>query len=116
MGRGDVELLEADFARHYDGLILTPGDPAKFDPLIRKLTAQGIPVVCVASEAPHSGQLASISIDAATSGGIAAELFARTLQRPANVAVITGDLKTRDHAEKLKRLRQCWSNTRILTK
>jgi LacI family transcriptional regulator len=102
MGKGDVELLEADFARQYDGLILTPGDPAKFDPLIRRLAAQGTPVVCVASDAPRSGRLASIYIDAATSGGIAAELFARTLQKPANVAVITGDLSTQDHAEKLK--------------
>jgi LacI family transcriptional regulator len=102
MGKGDVELLEADLERHYDGLILTPGDPANFDPLIRRLTAQGTPVVCVASDAPRSGRLASVSVDAASSGGIAAELFARTLQRRANVAVITGDLSTQDHAEKLK--------------
>jgi LacI family transcriptional regulator len=102
MGKGDLELLEADVGRHYDGLILTPGDPAKFDPLIRRLAAQGTPVVCVASDAPRSGRLASISVDAAISGGIAAELFARTLQKPANVAVITGDLSTQDHAEKLK--------------
>jgi LacI family transcriptional regulator len=101
MGKGDVELLGTDFARHYDGLILTPGDPAKYDPLIRRLAAQGIPVVCVASDAPRSGRLASISIDAATSGGIAAELFARTLRKPATVAIITGDLSTQDHAEKL---------------
>jgi len=102
MGKGDLELLEADLGRHYDGLILTPGDPAKFDPLIRKLAAQGTPVVCVASDAPRSGRLASITVDAAISGGIAAELFARTLQTPASVAMITGDLSTQDHAEKLK--------------
>jgi len=102
IGKGDLELLEADIGRHYDGMILTPGDPAKFDPLIRRLTAQGTPVVCVASDAPRSGRLASVSVDAAISGGIAAELFARTLQKPANVAVITGDLSTLDHAEKLK--------------
>ncbi|MGB7134054.1 MAG: LacI family DNA-binding transcriptional regulator [Acidobacteriaceae bacterium] len=102
MGKGDLELIEADIGRHYDGLILTPGDPARFDPLIRRLTAQGTPVVCVASDAPRSGRLASISVDAAISGGIAAELFARTLQKPASVALITGDLSTQDHAEKLK--------------
>ncbi len=102
MGKGDMELLEADIGRHYDGMILTPGDPAKFDPLIRKLTAQGTPVVCVASDAPRSGRLASIAVDAAISGGIAAELFARTLQKPASVAVITGDLSIHDHAEKLR--------------
>lgn len=60
MGKGNVELLEANISRHCDGLILTPGDPAKFDPLIRKLTGEGTPVVCVASDAPRSGRLASI--------------------------------------------------------
>lgn len=102
MGKGDMELLQADFARHYDGMILTPGDPGKFDPLIRTLTAQGTPVVCVASDAPRSGRLASVSVDAAISGGIAAELFARTLPQPCHVVTITGDLSTYDHAEKLK--------------
>jgi LacI family transcriptional regulator len=102
MGQGDVELLQADAARHYDGIILTPGDPAKFDPLIRNLTVQGTPVVCVASDAPRSGRLASVSVDAAVSGAIAAELFARTVQRPGVVATITGDLSTKDHADKLK--------------
>lgn len=101
-GQGDVELLEGDIGQKYDGIILTPGDPAKFDPLIRKLTAQGIPVVCVASDAPRSGRLASVSIDAAISGGVAAELLALTLQKRGSVAVITGDLRTQDHAEKLK--------------
>lgn len=102
MGKGDVEMLQADVARHYDGMIVTPGDPAKFDPLIRTLMTQGTPVVCVASDAPRSGRLASVSVDAATSGGIAAELFVRTLPQPGHVATITGDLSTHDHAEKLK--------------
>ncbi|HLJ75886.1 MAG TPA: LacI family DNA-binding transcriptional regulator [Acidobacteriaceae bacterium] len=102
MGRGDIELLESDLARHYDGMILTPGDPAKFDPIIRNLTSRGTPVVCVASDAPRSGRLACVSVDAATSGAIAAELFSRVMQKPACVATITGDLSTHDHAEKLK--------------
>jgi LacI family transcriptional regulator len=102
MGKGDVALLESDIGRHYDGLILTPGDPAKFDPLIRRLTERGTPVVCVASDAPRSGRLASIAVDAAASGGIAAELLGCALQKSANVAVITGDLSTQDHAEKVR--------------
>jgi len=101
IGKGDVALLEADLGRNYDGLILTPGDPAKFDPLIRRLTERGTPVMCVASDAPRSGRLASIAVDAAVSGAIAAELLGRALQKPANVAVITGDLSTQDHAEKV---------------
>lgn len=102
IGKGDVELLEADMGRHYDGMILTPGDPSRFDPLIRSFTAHGIPVVCVASDAPRSGRVAAVTVDAAISGGIAAELFARTLPKPGAVAIVTGDLSTKDHADKLK--------------
>jgi LacI family transcriptional regulator len=102
IGNGDAESLEADIGRGFDGIILTPGDPAKFDPLIRRITAQGTQVVCVASDAPRSGRLASVTVDAGISGAIAAELFARTLKKPGSVATITGDLSTLDHAEKLK--------------
>lgn len=102
IGKGDIELLEADIGREFDGIILTPGNPAKFDPLIRRITAQGTPVVCVASDAPRSGRLASVSVDAGISGAIAAELFSRTLKKPGTIATITGDLNTLDHAEKLK--------------
>ncbi len=102
IGKGDVESLEADIGRGFDGVLLTPGNPARFDPLIERLTAQGTPVVCVASDAPRSGRLASVTVDAGISGAIAAELFARTLKGPGTVAAITGDLSTLDHAEKLK--------------
>lgn len=102
IGKGAIEMLEADIGRGYDGMILTPGDPAKFNPLLSRITAQGTPVVCVASDAPRSGRLASVTVDAAISGAIAAELFSRTLPKPGTVATITGDLNTLDHAEKLK--------------
>src|SRR6185437_2397002 len=49
IGKGEIQLLEADLNRHYDGMILTPGDPEKFDPIIREFVAHGTPVVCVAS-------------------------------------------------------------------
>lgn len=102
IGKGDIELLEADIGQEYDGMIVTPGDPGKFDPIIRSFVARGIPVVCVASDAPRSGRIAAVTVDAATSGGIAAELFARTISVPSCVAIITGDLSTQDHADKLR--------------
>jgi LacI family transcriptional regulator len=102
IGKGDIELLTADISRGYDGMIITPGDPARIDPLIRRFTSGGTPVVCVASDSPRSGRLASVSIDAEVSGGIAAELFSNALQKPGCVAIVTGDLTTQDHAEKLR--------------
>lgn len=102
LGEGDAELMEADAARHLDGLIVTPGNAAKIGPLLQRLTERGTAVVCVASDAPRSNRLASISVDSSVSGGIAAELLARSIQSRGSVAAITGDLRTLDHSEKLR--------------
>jgi LacI family transcriptional regulator len=102
LGDGDSELMQIDLARNYDGIIITPGDPARIDPIIRRLTQQGTAVVCVASDAPRSDRLAGISIDASTSGGIAAELLGKTLKEKGTVAILTGQLGTQDHADKLR--------------
>ncbi|HEX5284481.1 MAG TPA: LacI family DNA-binding transcriptional regulator [Bryocella sp.] len=102
LGDGDVELLEKDIGRDYDGVIVTPGDPVTIDPLIRRLAQQGAAVVCVANDAPRTDRIAGISVDATASGGIAAELLARTIKENAFVATITGNLSTLDHAEKLR--------------
>jgi LacI family transcriptional regulator len=102
LGNGDVELLEGDLNRGYDGIILTPGDPAVVGPIIRRYTDQGTAVICVASDAPRTNRLAGVSVDATASGGIAAELLARTIRTQSCVATITGSLSTLDHSEKLR--------------
>lgn len=102
LGEGEIELLEKDLERGYDGLILTVGNPQRIDPLLRQMAARNIPVICVASDAPHSPRLASVSVDAFVSGGIAAELLAMTAVQGGSVAVVTGNLSTQDHAEKLR--------------
>jgi LacI family transcriptional regulator len=102
LGEGDAELLGADATRHFDGIVVTPGNPATIGPLLQRFVERGIAVVCVASDAPRSKRLSSISVDASVSGGIAAELMAIGLQKPSSVATITGDLHTLDHAEKLR--------------
>lgn len=102
LGEGELELLEEDLKREYDGIILTPGNPRRIDPLLRQLAARDTLVMCVASDAPHSPRLASVSVDAFVSGGIAAELLAMTLVKKGSVAAVTGDLSTQDHAEKLR--------------
>ncbi|MGC1361035.1 MAG: LacI family DNA-binding transcriptional regulator [Silvibacterium sp.] len=101
IGKGDFELIESKASKHYDGLILTPGKSLQFVPLVKRLAAQNIAVIFVGSDLPGAERLASVTIDAEVSGGLAAELFSRAIQRDASVAVITGDLGTEDHAEKL---------------
>ncbi len=102
MGEGDLKLLEEDLERGYDGILMTPGNPTQVESTIRKFSERGTAVVCVASDAPRSNRLAAVSVDAATSGCIAAELFGRILQTEGTVATITGDLNTLDHGEKLR--------------
>lgn len=102
LGEGDIEMIEADMKENYDGFILTAGNQSRIDPLLRRLAARNISVVCVASDAPRSPRLATVSIDASISGGIAAELLARTVHRGGIVVPITGDLSTQDHIEKLR--------------
>jgi LacI family transcriptional regulator len=102
LGEGDVKLLEEDLEKDFDGILITPGNPKPLEPVIRRFTERGTVVVCVASDAPRSSRLASISADAAISGSIAAELLGIVLRCEGPVAIITGDLNTFDHGEKLR--------------
>lgn len=102
LGEGDLKLLEEDLAKDLDGILITPGNPNRLEPAIRRFTERGTAVVCMASDAPRTNRLASITADAATSGSIAAELLGTALQSEGAVAIITGDLNTFDHEEKLR--------------
>jgi LacI family transcriptional regulator len=102
LDEGDLELLTADAEQKFDGILITPGNPNRIESALRKLALRGTPVVCVASDAPRSLRLASVTADAHTSGAIAAELFSRTIHKTGQLATITGDLTTLDHAEKLR--------------
>jgi LacI family transcriptional regulator len=102
LGEGDMKLLEEDIERDYDGILMTPGNPSQVESVIRRFTERGTTVVCVASDAPRTRRLAAVSVDAAISGSIAAELLGTCLQSGGAVATITGDLNTFDHGEKLR--------------
>jgi LacI family transcriptional regulator len=102
LGDGDLKLMEEDLDRDYDGLLITPGHLARAEPIIRRFVDKNVAVICVASDVPRSGRLAAVSVDAAVSGGMAAELLGRVLRAEGNIAVITGDLNTFDHSEKLR--------------
>ncbi|GGH17172.1 LacI family DNA-binding transcriptional regulator [Silvibacterium dinghuense] len=102
LGCGDQAALESAAAKKYDGILFTPGRPRELAPVIRKIVGQGVPMICVASDAPDSGRVSSVTVDAYTSGALAAELLSHRLQTPSRVATITGELATFDHAEKLR--------------
>src|ERR1700748_1030973 len=72
MGHGEVESLQAVLEQSFDGIILAPSAPSRVAPLIRQAALSGIPVVCVATDAPDSDRLAVVSSDPFTSGAILA--------------------------------------------
>lgn len=102
LGTGDLELLEKVGNNEYEGLLFTPGRPRELAPTIRSLAEKGIAMLCVASDAPNSERIASVTVDAYASGAMAAELLSLKLQLPSRVTMITGELAIFDHAEKLR--------------
>jgi LacI family transcriptional regulator len=105
MGRGEVESISAVLDGPCDGVILAPSSLSKIGPLIRKATMRNIPVVCVSTDAPGTERLTAISADPFTSGAIVAELLTRVRNGPGEAALITGDLATFDHSEKVRGFR-----------
>jgi LacI family transcriptional regulator len=105
MGQGEIESLQSVLEQPRDGIIIAPGAPSRIAPLIRRATQRGTPVVCVATDAPDSDRLAVVSSDPFTSGAIVAELLTRMDHGTHQAAIITGDLATVDHSEKVRGFR-----------
>jgi LacI family transcriptional regulator len=105
MGQGEIESLQSVLDRSCDGIILAPGAPTRVAPLIRQATQRGTPVICIATDAPDSDRLAVVSSDPFTSGAIVAELLSRMDRGNHQAAIITGDLATVDHSEKVRGFR-----------
>ncbi len=101
LGEGEAELLEEALTDKIDGMIIAPGSPERLKPLIRKASQRKIPVVCVATDAPGTPRLTSISVDPYVNGAIVAELMGRFISGSAEVLVVTGLLSTVDHQQKI---------------
>src|SRR3954451_9900064 len=102
LGQDDVPLLEEALRAGTNGLIIAPGNPAALSPHLQKAARQGIPVVCVVTDAPTPERLTSVSADPYTVGALAGELLSRFHQSDGTVAFFTGWLSTQDHADKLR--------------
>lgn len=101
LGEGELKAMKAADWQSYDGVIVAPGDPTAMSALPRRAGSE-TPIVYVATDAPNTAHLCSITIDAFVSGGIAAELLGSLIVKPAPVIVFTGDLRIQDHSDKLR--------------
>ena len=103
LGSGEVNVVKGVLKQGVRALILTPGDAAALAPIIDKAEAKSdVRVVCVASDDSLSRRSMWIAVDPRMNGRMAAELMANFLPANSGVAVVTGMLKTEDHARKVE--------------
>lgn len=101
LGEGEEEALDAAINDQVDGIIIFPSRPQTLRPFIRRATRAHIPVVCVATDAPHSGRLGIVAVDTLASGSMAADLMGRFVgQRQGSIAITLFDMAITEHAEK----------------
>ncbi len=119
LDEGEEEAFEAAINDKVDGIISFPSRPQVLRAWIRRASRARIPVVCVATDAPHSGRLGIVAIDTLASGSIAADLMGRFIgPRPGSVAITLFDMAITEHAEKFaafdSTLRSLYPNLRLL--
>jgi LacI family transcriptional regulator len=101
LGEGEEEAFEAAIREKVDGIITFPSRPQVLRSWIRRTPRTRIPVVCVATDAPHSGRLGIVAIDTMASGSIAADLMGRFLgSQEGSIAITVFDMAITEHAEK----------------
>ena len=109
MGVGEEEALAEAMADDLHGLIMVPGQPVPLAPLLKKAAERGLPVVCVNTDAPEVEHLVTVCVDSLTTGLLVGELMGRFLAGKGRVMVVTGQLGTIDHAQKVAGFRQALS-------
>jgi LacI family transcriptional regulator len=102
LGEGEEEAFDAALKAGVDGIITFPSRPQGLHSWMRRASRNSIPVVCVATDAPHTGRLAVVSIDTMASGSLAADLMGSLLRGSGKVAVTMSALAITEHAEKHK--------------
>jgi LacI family transcriptional regulator, galactose operon repressor len=101
LGDGEEEAFAAALRERVNGIITFPGHHQTLRPWIRRASQASIPVVCVATDAPHSGRLGIVAIDTLASGSIAADLMGRFIgDREGPVAITLFSMDITEHAEK----------------
>jgi LacI family transcriptional regulator len=106
LGDGEQEALAEALADDLHGLIMVPGQPAPLAPLMKEAAERGLPVVCVNTEAPEVEHLVTVCVDSLTTGLLAGELMGRFLASKGRVMVVTGQVSTIDHAQKVAGFRR----------
>ena len=117
LGDGEEDALAQAVADDLHGLIMVPGQPVALAPLLKKAAERGLPVVCVNTDAPEVEHLVTVCVDSLTTGLLVGELMGRFLAGRGRVMVVTGQLSTIDHAQKVagfrRGLSEMWPDLRL---
>ena len=100
LGQDDTEAFKELVESGVDGIILTAGNPKDLTPLINDAEQNGIPVVCVSTDAPDSRRSTVVCVEPFLNGCLAGELMGKLLPPGSKVAVIVGMLTAEDHRKK----------------
>ena len=102
IGEGEEESFAAALNDHVDGIITFPSRPQLLHPWLQRAADAGTPVVCVVTDAPQTGRVGVVSIDAPASGSLAADLMGSLLRGSGRVALTCSSLGIVEHAEKYR--------------
>ncbi|HUY13452.1 MAG TPA: LacI family DNA-binding transcriptional regulator [Terriglobia bacterium] len=105
LGQHEVEAIRDVLSEEISGLVISPGYPNQVKPYIEQAAKRGIPVLCVATDAPDTPRLSSVSVDPFVNGSLAGELMGQFLHEGSKVIVLIGMHATFDHAQKAKGFR-----------
>jgi LacI family transcriptional regulator len=104
-GQHEIEAIRDVLREEISGLVISPAYPNRLLPCIEEAARRNVPVVCVATDAPGTKRLTSISVDPLVSGALAGELMGYFLPDSAEVIVFIGMHATVDHERKLQSFR-----------
>jgi LacI family transcriptional regulator len=100
LGHEDTQAFKELVQSGVDGIILTAGNPKDLTPLINDAEENGIPVVCVSTDAPESKRSTVVCVEPWLNGCLAGELMGKLLPPGSKVAVVVGMLTAEDHRKK----------------
>ncbi len=100
LGADDAAAFKDLIENGVDGIILTAGSPKELTPLINDAEENGIPVVCVSTDAPESRRSCIVCVEPYLNGCLAGELMGKIVPPGSKVAVVAGMLTAEDHRKK----------------
>lgn len=104
-GEHEVEAIRDLMQEDIRGLVISPAYPNRLRPYIDEGARRNLPVVCVATDAPETKRLTTVSVDPLVCGALAGELMGYFLRPGGNVVVFIGMHATVDHEQKLRGFR-----------